>query len=418
MLSQSNEYVLVPSVSLARSYTKESDGGGSDLDSPPPRPLRYNKASHTSSPNYKPSAGQSSASAFSLPSSYSSASSSAPAHHQLHVHSHSHSYSSASRSFSWATLVACMLTAVLSAVVTAVAVLLWTSHGVRLAAQLSPLPIVPSLAGEPLQSVHLLGVSRSDSERSLLSVSSGASSSFPASHIPSVATSLPSTSPVSDWSIAALQSKIAEGKLLDDKQADGNVLIVGVVNFGYIDFALNWLCFARRHGLRNFLLVAIDDRSVLHLNMLGYSQHVMHVQELFPGESFGECGGSKTHSYRTACFNRQTELKSLFVLTALLAGHNVVLSDMDISFVHNPLLYMPLSHYWEMQLEPHEWCTGLYYVQANPFTIQMESAILMGVRRNKDKDDQEIFNKWSAHQPLTHQHSTDIHSTRALLVSS
>ena len=128
----------------------------------------------------------------------------------------------------------------------------------------------------------------------------------------------------------------------------------------------------------------------------------MHAQELFPDESFGECGGSETHAYRTRCFNRQTELKSLLVLTALLTGHNVLLSDMDISFVHNPLLYMPLSHYWEMQLEPIEWCTGFYYVQSNPFTVQMESAVIAGIRRNKDKDDQEIFNKWYKAQPHTH----------------
>ena len=166
------------------------------------------------------------------------------------------------------------------------------------------------------------------------------------------------------------------------------------MNFGYIDFALNWLCFVRRHGIRNFVLLAVDDQSVQQLELLGYGQHVMHAQQLFPDDTFGECGGSNTHAYKTACFNRQTELKSLFVLTALLAGHNVVLSDMDISFVHNPLLYMPLQHYWEMQLEPQEWCTGLYYVQSNPFTIQMEIAVLMGIRRNKDKDDQEVFNKW------------------------
>ena len=382
-----NEYVLVPAVVLHRSYTKESDGG-SDVESPSYRPQRHHKAA-IMSPPYKPSVAFSSASAsaFSQPSPHYS--SQQPQLVLAHSASRTH----------WATLVACMLTALMSAMVTAVAVLLWTSHGVRLAAQLSPHPLVPSVVGEPLQSAQMLGLPRSES-RTLLSVPS-ASASFPPAHIPSVATAMPSSSLVSDASIAALKSMVAAGSLIDDKQgADGNVLIVGVVNFGYIDFALNWLCFARRHNIRNFLLVAIDDRSVLHLNLLGYGAHVMHVQQLFPGDSFGECGGFSTHAYRTVCFNRQTELKSLVVLTALLAGHNALLSDMDIAFVHNPLQYMPLTHYWEMQLEPSEWCTGLYFVQSNPFTVQMETAVVTGIRRNRNKDDQEIFNKWISYHRL------------------
>ena len=234
------------------------------------------------------------------------------------------------------------------------------------------------------------------------------SGGLPASHIPSLATAVPSVSPVSEASVAALRSRVSAGKLVDDKQADANLLIVGVVNFGYLDFALNWLCFARRHGIRNFLLVASDPQSVDQLNLLGYGAHVMDVQALFPSDSFGECGGAETHAYRTRCFNRQTELKSLLVLTALLAGHNALLSDMDISFVHNPLLYMPLLHYWEMQLEPTEWCTGLYYVQANRFTIDMEMAVIQGIRRNTDKDDQEIFNKC---QPQRAPHTTHLSLT-------
>ena len=282
-----------------------------------------------------------------------------------------------------------MLGAVLSAVVTTVAVLLWTSSGVGLVGQ--PTQLSLSFAGVAEGSLHPIPV-RAETERGLLSVPS---TPFPQSHLPSVATALPSAPLVSAQSVAALQSKIAAGALIDSKHgADGDVLIVGVVNFGYIDFALNWLCFARRHGLHNYLLVAIDDRSVLHLNMLGYSQHVMHVQQLFPNDTFGRCGGLRTYQIKNHCFNKQTELKILIVLAALQAGHNAVLSDMDIAFVHNPLLYMPLAHYWEMQLEPQEWCTGLYFVQCNPFTLEMETQVALGVRRNPQWDDQVIFNKW------------------------
>ena len=385
MSSQSYQYVLAATAELQRSYTKDSDGNP-DIESPPCRPLRYNRASHASS---------------SAPSVFSFSS-----HSRSQSASHTPPANSTPRAFSWSWLVSLMLTAMLSSAVTAAAVLLWTGGDVRLVSQLSSLPLTPSFAtGDPLHSAHLLAAARSDSERTLLSVPPAASS-FPPSHIPSVATSVPASSLVSDASIAALRGMVAAGRLVDDKQADGNLLIVGVVNFGYIDFALNWLCFVRRHAIHNYLLVAVDDRSVMHLTMLGYGEHVVHVQQLFPEDVlFKECGGVNTHSYRTTCFNRQTELKSLMVLTALMAGYNVVLSDMDIAFIHNPLHYMPLSHYWEMQLEPHEWCTGLYFVQCNPFTVQMETAITLGVRRNNDKDDQEVFNKWHVKHSHTLSHT-------------
>ena len=99
----------------------------------------------------------------------------------------------------------------------------------------------------------MLGISRADS-RTLLSVQSAMSSAFPTAHIPSVATALPSPSPVSEASLSALRAKVQAGQAGDEKQAEGNLLIVGVVNFGYLDFALNWLCFVRQHGIRNYLL--------------------------------------------------------------------------------------------------------------------------------------------------------------------
>jgi len=82
------------------------------------------------------------------------------------------------------------------------------------------------------------------------------------------------------------------------------------------------------------------------------------------------------------------------VLTALFAGYDILLSDMDIQIIHNPLLYMPLNHSWEMQLEPDEWCSGWYYNQASPLTIRMQHEVLDVFDRLDHLDDQQAYNRW------------------------
>ena len=181
------------------------------------------------------------------------------------------------------------------------------------------------------------------------------------------------------------------GGLVDGYNA---TLIVGVVNFGYLDFALNWLCFLQRHHLNNFLLGCVDAQSCDALRQLGYGAHVISLDALVGDPGLAACGGAVTHSFRTPCFNKAAQMKSLLVLTSLLAGYHTLMSDMDISFVNNPLLYMPLTHQWEMQLEPREFCTGFYYNTASAFSIRMQTEVLNGVELYPHRDDQVMYNKW------------------------
>ena len=178
-----------------------------------------------------------------------------------------------------------------------------------------------------------------------------------------------------------------------------NTLMVGVTNYGYRDFAYNWLCFARRLNLTNFLLACVDTQSCDELRLLGYGRHVLLLDELIHDPHMAECGGATgTHSYRTACFNRQTKMKAQIVLISLLAGYNTVLTDMDISLVHNPFLYMPLQHDWEIQLEPHELCTGWYYNAASANAIRMQTEVLHLMEHHTENDDQVMYNVWTAYQ--------------------
>jgi len=76
--------------------------------------------------------------------------------------------------------------------------------------------------------------------------------------------------PFSAATVQLFRDKVTAGGLLEGA---GNTLFVGVVNFGYIDLALTWICFARMHNLKNFLLGAVDEQSVNRLTELGQRQH-------------------------------------------------------------------------------------------------------------------------------------------------
>ena len=82
------------------------------------------------------------------------------------------------------------------------------------------------------------------------------------------------------------------------------------------------------------------------------------------------------------------------MLTALFAGYDALLTDMDISIIHNPLLYMPLNHTWEFQLEPYEFNSGWYYTQSSAAAIRMQHEVLDIYDGLVNLDDQQAYNRW------------------------
>ena len=202
----------------------------------------------------------------------------------------------------------------------------------------------------------------------------------------------PRLSPVSTSAVALFQQHVQANRLVSN--ATGNLLILGVVNFGYLDFAFNWLCYVQRLGFTNYLLGCIDAESCVRLRELGLGGHAIELQALFNSSELSACGGTGTFGFRSKCFNVHTQLKIMFALTSLLAGYPTLLSDMDISIIHNPFLFMPLVHACEMQLEHIEWCTGWYYCQPTSFCIRMQVEVLTALQQKPEIDDQKVYNEW------------------------
>jgi len=168
----------------------------------------------------------------------------------------------------------------------------------------------------------------------------------------------------------------------------GNVLIVAIANGGFMPMVLNWLCYLERHKITNFLIGTADDESEIQLRSLGYGHNVMSMPRMFNDSDYADCRDNKAHGYRSRCFNRYAEFKLKLVIATLLLGHDMILCDLDVIFIHNPLLYMPLIHDWEFQLEPHHFCAGFYFNRACTFTVEMQMQVFQGILNRRELDDQ------------------------------
>lgn len=199
----------------------------------------------------------------------------------------------------------------------------------------------------------------------------------------------PRASPLPDTAVNQLAAHIKHHQLVDGYEG---TLFVGIINQGYFDMAMNFICFIERLHMTNWLVGASDDESFQQMHLLGYGKHVISLPSLFNDSALSGC--KNPASFREACFNKQTQMKSQLVLATLLAGYTAILTDMDILFMHNPLLYMPLTHDWEMVLEPQEWCTGFYVNKPTALNIAMQTQVIAGMINFPKFDDQKIYNEW------------------------
>ena len=196
------------------------------------------------------------------------------------------------------------------------------------------------------------------------------------------------------------------GRNAESALAVGNTLFVGYVSYGYIDFAYNWICHLQRNRISNFIIGAQDAETYNEMAAMGYERHVILLSKLFNDTTLEtECGGAASgsgHNWRSACFAKQTRLKMQFNLYLLAAGYDIVMVDMDISLIKNPLLYMPLTHALESQvdkLEPLEsgehFCTGFYYARSGPVSINMHTHyVWLIVNLPGNGDDQTAMKLW------------------------
>ena len=135
-------------------------------------------------------------------------------------------------------------------------------------------------------------------------------------------------------------------------------IAISLIDYGYLDLAVNLYMFYQRVNLTNFLFVSSDNKACDALAK--EVPNVPCVQYVFDADA------AKASSFGSAAFVRKTHRKTKIVLDALMLKFNVLLVDLDIVFFKNPFPYLDICSDCDLQVQ---WdhgmaCSGFYFVRA------------------------------------------------------
>uniref|UniRef100_A0ACD5TEW3 Uncharacterized protein n=1 Tax=Avena sativa TaxID=4498 RepID=A0ACD5TEW3_AVESA len=122
------------------------------------------------------------------------------------------------------------------------------------------------------------------------------------------------------------------GMLLEFVADENRSVVLGVAGASYRDMLMSWVCRLRHLGVTNFVVCALDQETY-EFSVL---QGLPVFRDWLPPKNvtFDDC------HFGTQCFKRVTKVKSRIVLKILRMGYNVLLSDVDVYWFHNPVQFL------------------------------------------------------------------------------
>lgn len=122
------------------------------------------------------------------------------------------------------------------------------------------------------------------------------------------------------------------------KTHENRNLVVATVNYGYLHFAVNWLCSLRRLGMRNVLFHAADMEIYKALTDLGLAAffYESDADREYKQQSGAE---NRAFDYGSVSYQGLMNTRTEFIYKILQKGYNVLLSDIDTIFLRNPFLF-------------------------------------------------------------------------------
>ncbi|KAK8965681.1 hypothetical protein KSP40_PGU015334 [Platanthera guangdongensis] len=109
-------------------------------------------------------------------------------------------------------------------------------------------------------------------------------------------------------------------------------VVLAIAGENYRDMLMSWVCRLRYLAVSNFIVCALDTETYQFALLMGLP---VFMDPHAPSNiSFNDC------HFGTDCFQRVTKVKSRLVLQILKLGYNVLLSDVDVYWFINPLVYL------------------------------------------------------------------------------
>jgi hypothetical protein len=122
---------------------------------------------------------------------------------------------------------------------------------------------------------------------------------------------------------------------------DGGPIIIPLFsNHGFLPFLRNLICSMRRIKVRNWLTIAMDNRTCFAL--MGTPGDGERSACVYPYSraATGVTSGTGVATYRSLDFNRMVMQRPLWVRWLLVQGYSVIQCDLDIVWLHDPQPYL------------------------------------------------------------------------------
>lgn len=175
--------------------------------------------------------------------------------------------------------------------------------------------------------------------------------------------------------------KMKELLMLVEKRAINQTIIISVTDSGFIEMALNlWETSYVRFNITNYLFVCLTRKAGEDILKATGKQCFVYQEDL---------DGMVSSNYGHSAFNRKVMVKTRISLDLMLLGYSVVIVDLDIVFLKNPLPYLT-CHDCDLIIQNNtiDLNSGFYLVKPTKGAIELQRASL---RHRPNKNDQDIM---------------------------
>ena len=173
--------------------------------------------------------------------------------------------------------------------------------------------------------------------------------------------------------------------LLKSRADNQSVIVLALTDSSYVEMALNlYLSSFVKLDIVNYLFVCADSTSSDYLTSLG----IPNIN------AFNDKGGSKLSNWGSKDFKRKTHYKTSMILEGLKLGLNVLVTDLDIVFLKNPIPYLNCSSCdLQIQSDMIEGNSGFYMVRPTSAGISLHVKAMEMAEKHKELSNQKTVDR-------------------------
>ncbi len=183
-----------------------------------------------------------------------------------------------------------------------------------------------------------------------------------------------------------IPTTLTYGDMLARCASSENVIILTLVDSGFVDMAMNFYeTSILKHNISNYLFVSLSTAACENM--------IANNINCFTYYNFG--GGKQESSYMQKFFLKKMALRIEFVFEALKLGYSLIFTDIDVIFMQDPRPDLLKNKHYEiqaMQDMQNYINAGFFWVKTSKKTINIFEKLMTHLKHNPSAEDQRVLN--------------------------